>query len=292
MLLDLVLFVMTSLPSPRVAPDAPIHRHELVSNLNGLRGILLSGGGELANQSRPVRLTVLSDADARGLFGNDHASYHTYQLIGGVIISSSLSYKFMTRSHVLCDVNFWCFWEQIVFSGWKLLDVASSNLIFGGLGCRYMILVPSTDMLAQSCCPLSCIGVDSFCSVHIGYGVFREIFSFFFSLVMKFQWFGGVRINWPSNRDGLFRRLDYSGEVKSFLAMIDARRPVADIIDAMLSFNAVCVSASSGIPIDLDVNMYSDLVPLLVQQLNLELHCVDSASCFPLLLNYLNVDRL
>ena len=72
---------MTSLPSPRVAPDAPIHRHELVSNLNGLRGILLSGGGELANQSRPVRLTVLSDADARGLFGNDHASYHTYQLV-------------------------------------------------------------------------------------------------------------------------------------------------------------------------------------------------------------------
>lgn len=74
--------------------------------------------------------------------------------------------------------------------------------------------------------------------------------------------------------------------------MIDARCSMVDIIEAMLSFNAVCVSASSGLPTDLDVNMYSDLVPLLIQQLNLELHCVDSAACFPLLLNYLNVDML
>lgn len=283
---------MPSLPSPRDVPDSPIHRRQLVANLNGLRGILLSGGSELAIQSRPVRLSVLSDANVLSLFGDDHASYHTYQITGGLIISSSLCYKFMSRSHVLCDVNFWCLWEQIVFSGWKLLDVASFNTRFIGVGCRYIMLIPSTDVFAQESSALSCIGVDPFCSVHVGYGMFREIFSFFFKLVMKFQWFGGVRINWPSNSVGFTRRLDFSGEVSSILVMIDARCSMVDIIEAMLSFNAVCVSSSSGLPIDFDVNMYSDLVTLLIQQLNLELHCVDSAACFPLLINYLNVDRL
>ena len=283
---------MSSNPSPRVVPDAPIDRRQLVDNLNGLRGIVLSGGCDLAMQSRPVRLSVLSDADAMGLFGDDLASYHTYQHIGGVTISSPLCYKFMTRSRILCDINFWCLWELIVFSGWKLLDVASFNCRFGRVGCCYMMLIPSVDVFAEACCALSCTGVDPFCSAHVGYGVFREIFSFFFTLVMKFQWFGGVRINWPSNRDGLIRRMDFSSEVKSFLAMVDARCPVSDIIEAMLSFNAVCVSSSSGFPTGFDASVYSDLVALFIQQLNLELHCVDSAACFPLLLAYLNVDRL
>lgn len=287
-----MVYIMSSNPSPRVVPDAPIDRRQLVANLNDLRGIVLSGGSELVKQSRPVRLSVLCDADAMVFFCDDLASYYTYQLIGGVIISSPLCYKFRTRSRILCDVNFWCLWELIVFSGWKLLDVASFNCRFGEMGCRYMMLIPSVDVFAQASCALSCIGVDPFCSAHVGYGVFHEIFSFFFTLVMKFQWFGGVRINWPSNRDGLIRRLDFSGEVKSFLAMIDARCPVSDVIDAMLSFNAVCVSSSTGFPTGFDASVYSDLVSLFIQQLNLELHCVDSAACFPLLLNYLNVDSL
>ena len=278
----------------RIPSSPPIQRDSLVCAVEGYHDSIRSDElcSSLDVNIRPSRLAVVSFNEASNVFGTDVESRIAFEQSGGLLLRTTLAYNFVSRSSIFCDINFWHLWDIIVFSGWLLLDVERFSRQYNRGVSSYLALVRTTDILKSSSSWLSTCGVDKFADVDVGYSIFEDICRTFSRFISDNRWLGGHNFDWANSRSVSRQRLPFSIHASNLTHMVNNRRPLSIVIASILEINALCVSASSGLPVGFLVTDYYHLRNLLIDRFNLIIHSSELESLFSHISCHLDLNHL
>jgi len=278
----------------RFPSSPPIQRDSLVCALEGYHESIRSDEfcSSLDINIRPRRLAVLSLNESAKVFGSDVDSFIAFEQSGGLLLRTTLAYNFVSRSSIFCDINFWHLWDIIVFSGWLLLDVELFSRQYNRGVSSYLALVRTTDTIKSSSSWLSSCGVDKFADVDVGYSIFEDICSTFSRFIFDNRWLCGHNFEWANSRSVSRQRAPFSIHASNLTRMVNNRCPPSIIIASILEINALCVSASSGLPSGFLVTDYYHLRTLLIDRFNLIIHSSELESLFSHITCHLDLNHL
>eukprot|EP00984_Skeletonema_dohrnii_P012022 scaffold4831_cov131-Skeletonema_dohrnii-CCMP3373.AAC.6 len=222
----------------------PIQRNLLLAmldNYNSSCGSTHSVGG---NGS----VSVVTDSATADYFSPDIKSLNAFRAAGGLLLQSPLASKLVDRRYLLCDINFWRFWDIIVMqSGWTMLNTEKFNAAFSAGSIGYIALVrsiPIESSLSWSGSDLVNVAQEAICCASAGYGVFQR---------------------------GLFKY-----QLNLLHRMICCQVSVVDILMLVLDLNVILMGFTSHLPVDFDANNLLHRKRLLVEQLE----CYVNFSCY------------
>lgn len=276
----------------RIPASPPIQRESLVDALESYHYSIRSVDCCGLLNIRPSRLVVLSPNEAADVFGNDLESLTAFEESDGILLRTTLAYKFVSRSSIFCDVYFWHLWDIIVFSGWLLLDVETLSRKYNRGVASYLALVRTSDIISSSPSWLSSCGLDNFADVDVGYSIFDDICKTFTRFLFDNKWFGGYDFDWANSRNVSLHRIPLNVHFSKFRRMVRNHRPLSAVIASILEINALCVSATSGLPRGFLVTDYYQLRALLIDQIKPIIHCSDLELPFSHISAHLDVNRL
>ena len=298
--LSLSFLRSSSLDEPRIRRrvSRPIQRRVLLGMLDNYN----NHSSRLSHLSYPPgRVVVMSDASTARFFSADTKSAAAFCGVGGVLLRTPLSYKWRDRRYLLCDINFWRFWDLVVMrSGWVVLDVRRFNLQYNLGSCGYIAVIrpfyrddsnslnPHTGMA----CRLYSIPPDELCSVDRGYGVFSDIHDLFYRHISGNVWDGRVSPCVFTRRLTARQRSFFNYQVKYLGRLIYSRCPPSDIIAFVLEMNALAVGVSTPLPPSFDINNIAHCRLLLLDQLEFYTNFSSFDDCFARLALFCDIDFL
>jgi hypothetical protein len=265
-----------ALKSCRSHVRRPIQRRLLVAMLddyNSSCGSTHSAGGNDC-------VKVTTDSDAASFFSSDPKSLLAFRGAGGVLLQTSLSSKLVDRRHLLCDLNFWRFWDIIVMrSGWTMLNTENFNAMFSAGSIGYIALVrsiPNESSLSWSGSVLAILTPEVVCSSEAGYGVFMDIYHVFRNHIFNMKW-GNQSSHVSRLRPFIrFQRRLCKYQFNLLHRMISCQVPAADILMFVVDLNVILLGFISHLPVDFDADDFLHRRLLLVEQLL----CYVNFSCY------------
>ena len=245
----------------------PIQRNLLLAMLDNYNSSIGSTHSVGGNGS----VSVVNDSATADYFSPDIKSLNAFRCAGGLLLQSPLASKLVDRRYLLCDVNFWRFWDNIVMrSGWTMLNTEKFNAAFSAGSICYIALVrsiPKESSVSWSGSELANITSDVICCASAGYGVFMDIYHVFRNHIFNLKWgkqsshVSGLRLFIRYQR-GLFKY-----QLNLLHRMICCQVPVVDILLFVLDLNVILMGFTSHLPVDFDANNLSHRKRLLVEQL-------------------------
>lgn len=254
----------------------PIQRNLLLAmldNYNSSCGSTHSVGG---NGS----VSVVTDSATADYFSPDIKSLNAFRAAGGLLLQSPLASKLVDRRYLLCDINFWRFWDIIVMqSGWTMLNTEKFNAAFSAGSIGYIALVrsiPIESSLSWSGSDLANVAQEAICCASAGYGVFMDIYHVFRNHMFNLKW--GEQSSHVSGLRSFirFQRGLFKYQLNLLHRMICCQVSVVDILMLVLDLNVILMGFTSHLPVDFDANNLLHRKRLLVEQLE----CYVNFSCY------------
>jgi len=254
----------------------PIQRNLLVAMLDNYN----SSCGSTLSAGCCDSVTVVTDAATDKYFSPDLKSLNAFRCAGGLLLQTPLAVKLVDRRHLLCDINFWRFWDIIVMrSGWTMLNTEKFNAAFSAGSICYIALVrsiPKESSVSWSGSELANITSDVICCDSAGYGVFMDIYHVFRNHAFNLKWgkqsshVSGLR-SFIRYQRGLFKY-----QLNLLHRMICCQVPVVDILLFVLDLNVILLGFTSLMSVNYDADNLLDRSLLLVEQLE----CYVNFSCY------------
>ena len=279
----------------RQAVTRPVQRRILLKMLDDYNN---GFGNDIDVSHPPNRVIIVSDIAVNKLFQPDNISAALFHSAGGVLLRTSLSYKWRDRKHLLCHLNFWRLWEIVVMqSGWVILNVRQFNLYFNGGSCGYIALIrPDFYKLIYTSdsgpCRLATLRPDKLSNADIAYGVFKDIGNMLRKQLTKEAWNDRLATSEFTRLLTNNQRSYFQYQIKYLDRLITCRRPPLEILKLILEMNALAVGYSSPLPRSFDVSKFQHRRSLLLQQMRIYVHFSCNGNYLENIFDFCNVDYL